>query len=133
MACEQCRTTYTIGIKYSTRKRNDPTGYKKRLCLPCRILLRKALSRNMGGEANPNWKGGYKGKAFYSSKEWKELRTKVFVRDNYTCRDCNKRGGQLEANHIKARSRYPDLKLVESNVETLCRPCHNKKMWMVYI
>ena len=63
---------------------------------------------------------------FYNSEEWKKLRTEVFTRDNFTCQDCNKYGGYLEANHIKARSRHPDLKLVASNIETLCKPCHKK-------
>lgn len=91
-------------------------------------------SRGKTGELNANWKGGLTDsiRKFYNSAAWKQLRQQVFIRDNYTCRDCNKRGGKLEANHIKARSRYPDLKLVASNIETLCKPCHDKKKWQVY-
>lgn len=108
-------------------------------CLKCRKLFSNRQSlrqRGKGvGPANSNWKEGATRVAqlFYTSSEWKELRTKVFVRDNYTCQDCNQRGGKLEANHIKPRSRFPDLKLVESNIETLCKSCHDKKKWMVYI
>lgn len=71
-------------------------------------------------------------KRFYSSVAWKKLRIEVFERDNYTCKDCSIQGGYLEANHIKPRSKYPDLKLEASNVETLCKKCHDKKKWLVY-
>ena len=71
-------------------------------------------------------------KRFYSSTAWKELRIKAFERDAYTCVDCSQKGGYLEVNHIKPRSLHPEHKLELTNLETLCKPCHDKKKWMVY-
>lgn len=72
-------------------------------------------------------------KRFYSSAEWKELRQQAFERDNFTCVDCGRNPVYLEANHIKPRSSYPELKLELSNIETLCKPCHVKKKDIVYV
>ncbi|MEO9028091.1 MAG: HNH endonuclease signature motif containing protein [Ktedonobacteraceae bacterium] len=59
----------------------------------------------------------------YKYKDW---RTAVFQRDEYTCRDCGPRGGQIQAHHIKSWSKYPDLRYVVSNGRTLCISCHNE-------
>lgn len=133
--CEWCKESYTIRKAYSYRQRNSKDGYKLRLCTSCRNKNTSKRSKTQVGTNNPFWKGGKTSEIqkFYTSPEWKVLRTKVFVRDNYTCRDCNTRGGQLEANHIKARWKYPKLALDINNIETLCKPCHLKKKWMVYV
>jgi hypothetical protein len=124
------------------KERRDNSRLTKRLyrgkgpfkCPKCVRTTTSMRNKTLVGDRNPNWKGGVTDEVtkFYTGSEWKELRNKVFVRDNYTCQDCGKHGGYLEANHIKPRSRYPDLKLVASNIETLCKPCHDKKKWMVY-
>ena len=54
-------------------------------------------------------------------KEWKD---KVFERDNYTCRCCGKRGGNLNAHHLYNFSEYKDLRYEVSNGITLCEKCH---------
>lgn len=63
--------------------------------------------------------------ARYSS-EATEWRKAVFERDNYTCKECEVRGGYLEADHIKPWAFFPDLRFELSNGRTLCRPCHDK-------
>lgn len=104
------------------------------MCPSCIAKMKSEMSSKYVGDKNPNWKGGATSEAnrFYNSLEWKALRRQAFERDNWTCRDCPQRGGRLEANHIKPRSRFPDLKLVLDNIETLCKKCHDKKKWMVY-
>lgn len=52
------------------------------------------------------------------------FRNEVFKRDNYTCQLCGKHGGNLNADHIKSFSEYPDLRFDLSNGRTLCVPCH---------
>jgi HNH endonuclease len=51
-------------------------------------------------------------------------RRAVFERDNYTCVFCGIRGVELQADHIKPYSLYPDLRVELSNGRTLCKPCH---------
>lgn len=81
---------------------------------------RKARARELALEKSKgkiNWK---------HTQEYKDWRTKVFKRDNWTCQDCGQRGGVLNADHIKPQSLYPELRFKVSNGRTLCRPCHKK-------
>lgn len=83
------------------------------------------------------------------NKKWRKA---VFKRDNYTCEDCNVRGGNLEAHHKKRFSvllteflqHYNQFSPLEDketltrlamkhkpfwnikNGKTLCKDCHNK-------
>jgi 5-methylcytosine-specific restriction endonuclease McrA len=51
----------------------------------------------------------------------------VFERDNYKCIWCgDSRGGNLEADHIKPWSKYPEFRYKVSNGRTLCKKCHKK-------
>lgn len=64
---------------------------------------------------------------FNASKKWKNIREKAFIRDNYTCQICNKRGSKvLNGHHIKSYVSFPDLRLDVSNIATLCEACHNE-------
>lgn len=58
--------------------------------------------------------------------EYKLWRESVFKRDNYTCQHCEKRGGKLNADHIKSFRDYSELRLDLGNGRTLCEPCHYK-------
>lgn len=73
-----------------------------------------------GGLTEPNTiiRGSYK----YAA--WRKA---VFERDNYTCQCCGKRGSQdIQADHIKPFSKYPESRFDVSNGRTLCVPCHRK-------
>lgn len=78
------------------------------------------------GENHPNWKGGITPEniAFRKSRDYVIWRTAVFTRDDYVCQICGKRGGQLEADHIKPFSLFPELRLAIDNGRTLCKECH---------
>lgn len=75
------------------------------------------------GEKHPNWKGG-KAKDKRIGVEYINWRAQVYKRDNFTCQACNKRGGDLEAHHVKAWSSSPELRHDLNNGVTLCRKCH---------
>lgn len=78
------------------------------------------------------WKGGIsvftrsERANFQSTFEYKQWRKSVFERDDFTCQICDKRGGWLEADHIKSYAKYPTMRLEVENGRTLCRPCHLK-------
>ena len=61
--------------------------------------------------------------------DYKIWRSKVFRRDNFTCQECNARSKKgeavyLEAHHIKSWAKYPKLRFVVENGQTLCDECH---------
>lgn len=61
-----------------------------------------------------------------NSVRYRGWRTKVFERDDYTCQHCHKRGGELNAHHIKPFAKYKDLRFELSNGLTLCIDCHRE-------
>lgn len=61
-----------------------------------------------------------------NSTEYKEWRTAVFERDNYTCQLCGAHGVKLNAHHKKPFAYFPELRTDTSNGITLCVSCHKK-------
>lgn len=87
------------------------------------------MKNRLLGENHWNWKRGVTpiNSAIRGSKEYIEWRNAVFARDNYTCVGCGKRGnGNLNADHIKPFSLYPELRFDLDNGRTLCVDCHKK-------
>lgn len=79
------------------------------------------------GKAHPRYKpnsGKSQRSIEYQRYEYKTWRKAVYERDNYTCQKCNKRGGRLEAHHIKPWSDYPEVRFDVNNGMTLCETCH---------
>jgi predicted restriction endonuclease len=79
------------------------------------------------GEHARNWQGGKckENNGLRRTLRYKQWRSDVFQRDNWTCQTCGVRGGILEAHHIKSFSKYPELRFELNNGLTLCRDCHN--------
>jgi 5-methylcytosine-specific restriction endonuclease McrA len=64
----------------------------------------------------------------YKTAHWQALRIRVFVRDLFTCQRCGRLEGdtsKLVADHKKPHRGDERLFFDESNVETLCKPCHD--------
>ncbi len=82
----------------------------------------------ISGKNSNSWKGGIttENEKIRKSDEYKKWRISVFVRDDYTCIFCKKRGLELNADHIKPFSSYPELRLDINNGRTLCVDCHKK-------
>jgi len=96
---------------------------------------RKHMSDLMRGENHWNWQGGKEtaNNVVRKSLEYKLWREGVFERDNYTCRECgkiqgwdklNKRHIDIQADHIKSFTKYPELRFDIDNGRTLCTDCH---------
>ena len=64
-------------------------------------------------------------KALYNTPMYKAWREAVFIRDEYTCQMCGRKGA-LEAHHIRTKKLFPELTLDETNGITLCKHCHQK-------
>jgi len=60
-----------------------------------------------------------------TSLDMKLARECCFERDNYACRSCGKRGGQLNAHHIWPFQKFPNWKFEVWNLVTLCKHCHH--------
>jgi len=98
---------------------------------------------NTAGERNWNWKGGITPmkKLLWFSIPYKEWRTSIFERDDFTCQKCGKRGVYLEADHIKPLAmiifEHQIITKEEAfgctelwnidNGQTLCKKCHAEK------
>ena len=70
-------------------------------------------------EPKKNWGSGRGG------RPWRRLKDKIQLRDQYTCQCCGLVTMQLELDHIvnQAQGGTDD----ESNLQSLCPPCHLKK------
>lgn len=83
------------------------------------------LGKRVGSE-NPNWKGGISQDNIRARQSvvYKSWRTKVFIKDDYTCQKCFQKGIYLVAHHILNFSQYPQLRTNIKNGITLCKECH---------
>ncbi len=63
----------------------------------------------------------------YKDPVYKQLRTKVLKRDNYTCQMCSKKGKRIRLNvhHIIKWSTAASLRYDPDNSITLCKQCHD--------
>lgn len=112
-------------IKKNTRINYNQYLKQKFCSLPCKGLW---LQENFKGENNPNYVSGQssENEIIRGSPKYKRWRAFVFARDNYTCQVCAKRGGEINADHIKSFAKYPKLRFDINNGRTLCRMCHTK-------
>lgn len=62
-----------------------------------------------------------------SSPQYIAWRKEVFERDEYTCQDCGKYGGTLNAHHVKSFAKYKKHRFKVDNGITLCEKCHRKR------
>jgi len=92
------------------------------------------------GKKGNNWQGGITKVAtsIRNSARYKKWRDAIFLRDDYTCQKCKKRGVYLEAHHKKSFSFLLKKYIITNNKEaieckelwnldngkTLCLDCH---------
>lgn len=67
---------------------------------------------------------------FYTSEAWRMLRYRVIVTYGKMCMACGETRGRIDVDHIKPRSRYPELQFDFNNLQILCESCNlGKKAW----
>ena len=97
----------------------------------------------ISGQNSPHWKGGITPitKQIRASFEYRQWRSDVFTKDDFTCKECGVRGGLLHADHIKLFSiifQENNIKTFDNalkcsefwninNGQTLCAVCHRIK------
>lgn len=119
-----------IGKKFSDEsKRKMSEAVKKRLANGMPEETKRKISIANGG----NGVSPYTGKNCYHRKDiqYKEWRSAVFTRDDWTCQTCGERSGTgkqiyLEPHHIKGWAKYKELRYELLNGITLCRECHKQ-------
>jgi 5-methylcytosine-specific restriction endonuclease McrA len=70
------------------------------------------------------------GRTFYDTGEWQHVRYKALKRGKGCCECCGATPtarNPLQVDHIKPRSKYPELSLVLSNLQVLCKDCNMGK------
>lgn len=89
---------------------------------------KKIMSDIRRGEKGSNWQGGKtaESKIIRHSLQYRQWRSAVYERDDYTCQSCGQRGGKLNADHIKPFAYHPKLRFELSNGRTLCHDCHKQ-------
>ena len=77
--------------------------------------------------------GVRKRSSFYDSRQWRELRYEALLKYGRKCSCCGIEAGlgvPLHVDHIKPRSKYPDLALDINNLQVLCEMCNlGKGAW----
>lgn len=108
-----------MGNKYNIGKSNNKGKHWN---------IKDTSRMGLKGEKNPRWKGGisrgYR-RGYKNDRKYKEWRSSVFQRDNWTCQTCGIRGVYLEPHHIKEWSNYPQLRYEIDNGVSLCLSCHS--------
>lgn len=71
---------------------------------------------------------GMADKEFYISPQWRHLRVRVLSKYECKCMMCGRspkaHGIVIHVDHIKPRSKYPDLALCFENLQLLCEDCN---------
>lgn len=69
---------------------------------------------------------------FYASDEWRAVRYEAIKQHGARCQCCGrspkKHNVVIHVDHIKPRSKYPDLQLEVDNLQVLCEDCNLGKM-----
>jgi len=102
-------------------------GYHWKLNRERTLEGRMKVSERMKGQGNPMWKGGITPEAILLRKEISpELRKAIYTRDGYTCKLCQKTGGELTLHHKIPLYADKTKNTAPENLVTLCKSCHWK-------
>jgi hypothetical protein len=107
-------------------------GHEWKTSIALRSCGRKCIcptcaTANRSGKNHPNYNPNLTNQDRLSRRDIKECviwRKEIFVRDDYTCRICDVRGGPLVSHHLMGWRDNPDLRFDNKNGVTICKNCH---------
>lgn len=67
---------------------------------------------------------GFRADSFFDSRAWREVRIIALVKYGRKCAACGATSGEMHVDHVKPRSKFPNLALEISNLQVLCRACN---------
>ena len=104
------------GTKRNNKKQKRSKGYWMNRALRAEAQIGKRPSQS-----------------FYESEQWRVLRYQALKNCGAACQLCGatkEKGAVLHVDHIKPRSKYPDLALTLDNLQVLCKDCNlGKGAW----
>lgn len=91
-----------------------------------KFCSRECRDEHWKGELNPNWQDG--SGVYKRGPHWHSIRRAVLKRDNYECQECGSKD-DLHVHHKIPFRMFEDADEAnhESNLITLCPPCHRKE------
>lgn len=102
-------------------------GWERRKGTPTALRGKKRQRAYPKGKDHPMWKGGITTSDRAERMRFRRtLQKDIFARDDYTCVQCDTRGGFIQVDHILSWATYPKLRFDEGNCRTLCMACHYK-------
>lgn len=116
VSCLFCKNRFRK--KKNTTNKWRKQGYCSYKCLS------KASGDHKEHKPKPKVKEFKKRICFYETREWQELRYKILKKYGRKCMVCFRTNIELHVDHIKPISKFPELKLEESNLQVLCRDCN---------
>lgn len=149
--CNKCKTVATLTQKGMCSKCTNPARYTAPTpspktwtrCEDCGVKMKsKPINKCWGckkgikpEDDKPTkkqkikaWKAkkrsGVSPQSFYESDEWRALRYQALKLYGRKCLVCFRTDVEIHVDHIKPRSKFPELSLVLSNLQILCRDCN---------
>ena len=93
---------------------------------PVKVTSTNTVTVKLNNFTKTPYKKGMKSE-FYQTFEWRQLRWQVLLESDKCCAMCGRskaHGIILHVDHIKPRSKYPSLELIQSNLQVLCEDCN---------
>lgn len=97
---------------------------------PRRALVAEAAAALLRASLDQFVQGQLDYLRFYTTPEWQAIRRAVIRRDGRVCRGCARHISltrDLTVDHIRPRSKFPELALDQENLQVLCRKCNSAK------
>lgn len=106
--------------QYNQQREEQKSKAKKILARMERKVKKKARKKRRKQESEGYMTFGL------NDKKWQKLRRRVFSAYGRVCMKCGSTG-VLHVDHIKPKSKFPELAYVFDNLQVLCKDCNYEK------